>query len=62
MYCSKKRFLNMPRLNRDFVLCKLFSDHSKGIRFFTIVVRKKISRSCINCKAPTLKKALEGAL
>lgn len=52
----------MLRLNGDFALCKPFSNCCKGIRFFTIEIREKNSRSCINCKALTLKKALEGAL
>lgn len=62
MYCSKKRFLNMPRLNGDFVLHKLFSGHCKGIRFFTIVGRKKLVKVALTAKAPMLKKELEGAL
>lgn len=53
----------MPRLNGDFVLCKLFSDHSKRIRFFTIVIRKKLVEVALtNGKAATLKKTLEIAL
>lgn len=40
----------MPRLNADFVLCKLFSDHSKGIRFFTIVGRKKLVEVALAAK------------